>query len=166
MDKLILVIDDNDQTNVIEELVREADAQGINLTYRQFNVGSPNEPELLTAGKIDVDKVKAAYKERFKNHGLKFSMIVCDWDLSDPDTDGAELLRRLDTECFNHKTPRILYSSLLREKLEELMECKQNDLKVSVEYTSELNSADIDVVIMHFLKVHNKSKELLEIAAR
>lgn len=55
---------------------------------------------------------------------------------------------------------------MLREKLEELMEGKQNDLKVSVEYTSELNSADIDVVIMHFLKVHNKSKELLEIAAR
>ena len=119
MDKLILVIDDNDQKNVIEELVREAEKQGINLMYRQFNVGSPDEPGLLTVGKIDVDKVKEAYKERFKNHGLKFNLIVCDWDLSDPNTDGAELLRRLDSECFNHKTPRILYSSLLREKLEE-----------------------------------------------
>lgn len=127
MDKLILVIDDNDQTNVIEELVREADRQGVNLMYRQFNVGSPNEPELLTDGKIDVNKVKAAYKERFTKHGLKFNMIVCDWDLSDPDTDGAELLRRLSTECFNYKTPRILYSSLLREKLEEQLDKYDKD---------------------------------------
>lgn len=128
MDKLILVIDDNDQTNVIEELVREADESlGVNLSYRQFNVGSPNEPELLTDGKIDVDKVKAAYKERFKKHGLVFNMIVCDWDLSDPDIDGAELLRRLGTECFNHKTPRILYSSLLHEKLEEQLDKYDKD---------------------------------------
>lgn len=130
MDKLILVIDDNDQKNVIDELVREADKKGIcNLMYRQFNVGSPNEPGLLTAGKIDVNKVKSAYKERFRDNGLKFDMIVCDWDLSDDEIDGAELLRRMGTECFNPKTPRILYSSLLYEKLEEQLNKydKEND---------------------------------------
>ncbi len=122
MDKLILVIDDNDQSNVIEELVREAEKKGINLTYRQFNVGSPNELGLLSDGKIDVNKVKAAYKERFKDNGLVFNMIVCDWDLSDDEIDGAELLRQMSGECFSHKTPRILYSSLLKERLEAQLE--------------------------------------------
>ena len=114
---MILVIDDDDQSNVIEELVREADKKGINLRCCQFNVGSPKDPGLLTAGKIDVNKVKAAYKEKFKDKGLKFDLIVCDWDLGDPFIDGVELLRRLDTECFNHNTARILNSRLLYEKL-------------------------------------------------
>lgn len=129
MDKLILVIDDDDQKNVIEDLVREAKKKNINLMYRQFNVGSPKEPELMTDGMIDINKVKAAYKERFKNKGLVFNMILCDWDLSDEAIDGAELLRRMGSECFNPKTPRILYSSLLWQKIEEQLNKydKEND---------------------------------------
>ena len=129
MDKLILVIDDNDQKNNIEEMVREADKKGINLMYRQMNVGSPKKPEFLTDGRIDVNKVKAEYKKQFRANGLEFNMIVCDWDLSDEEIDGAELLRKLGNECFDPKTPRILYSSLLYEKLEEQLNRydKEND---------------------------------------
>lgn len=146
MDKQILVIDDDDQKNVIDELVREAEKKGINLMYQQFNVGSPNEPSLLTDGKIDVDKVKSSYKERFKKKGLVFDLIVCDWNLSDELIDGAELLRRLDTECFNHKTPRILYSSLLHEKLrEQLDKYYQGDAAIKdavVKYLASLINAN------------------------
>ena len=119
MDKLVLVIDDNDQSNVIRELERDAKKKGINLMCHQFNVGSPRESALLTEGKIDVEKVKAAYKKRFKDKGLVFNLILCDWDLSDEEIDGAELLRRMCNDCFSHKTPRILYSSLLKEMLEK-----------------------------------------------
>lgn len=129
MDKLILMIDDNDQKNVIKELVGNAEKKGINLMCHQFNVGSPNEPSLLTEGKIDANKVKSAYKERFKDKGLVFNMILCDWDLSDEIIDGAELLRKMGSECFNQKTPKILYSSLLWQKIEEQLNKydKEND---------------------------------------
>ena len=119
MDKTVLVIDDEDQQDDIRSLETLANRRGINLTCYQFNVGSQNEPDLLTAGRIDVDKVKAAYKERFRDRGIEFDMIVCDWGLSDEMIDGAELMRRLVRDCFSHKIPIILYSGLLKEKIEE-----------------------------------------------
>ena len=122
VDKTILVIDDNDQKNYLDRIAKVAGQSGINMIYKQFNVGSPNEPDLLTDGNIDVNKVKAAYKERFKNRGIVFNMILCDWDLSDEFIDGAELIRRMGNECFREDTPKILYSSLLREKLEEQLD--------------------------------------------
>ena len=122
VDKTILVIDDNDQKNYLDRIAKVAGQSGINMIYKQFNVGSPNEPDLLTDGNIDVNKVKAAYKERFKNRGIVFNMILCDWDLSDEFIDGAELIGRMGNECFREDTPKILYSSLLREKLEEQLD--------------------------------------------
>ena len=122
MDKTVLVIDDEDQQDDIKSLETLASRKGINLTCYQFNVGSQNEPDLLTAGRIDVDKVKIAYKERFREKGIEFDMIVCDWGLSDDYIDGAELMRRLVRDCFSHKIPIILYSGLLKEKIEEQLD--------------------------------------------
>ena len=120
MDKRILVIDDEDQLDDLKELETLAGRNGINLTCMQFNVGSPNEPGLLTNNMIDIEKVKNAYKERFK--GIEFNMVVCDWGLSDDFIDGAELMRRMVPDCFSVKTPRILYSGLLKEKIEEKLD--------------------------------------------
>lgn len=122
MDKTVLVIDDEDQQDDIRSLESLASRKGINLTCYQFNVGGQNEPGLLTAGRIDVDKVKSAYKERFRDRGIEFNMIVCDWGLSDEFVDGAELMRKLVGDCFSHKIPIILYSGLLREKIEEQLD--------------------------------------------
>ena len=129
MDKTVLVIDDEDQQDDIMSLETLASRKGINLTCYQFNVGSQNEPDLLTAGRIDVDKVKAAYKERFRDRGIEFNMIVCDWGLSDENIDGAELMRRLVGDCFSHKIPIILYSGILKQKIEERLDLydKNND---------------------------------------
>lgn len=122
MDKTVLVIDDEDQQDDIRSLEYLASRKGINLSCYQFNVGGQNEPGLLTGGCIDVDKVKSAYKERFRDKGIEFNMIVCDWGLSDEFIDGAELMRRLAGDCFSHKIPIILYSGLLREKIEEQLD--------------------------------------------
>lgn len=122
MDKTVLVIDDEDQQDEIKSLETMAARKGLNLTCYQFNVGSQYEPDLLTAGRIDVDKVKSAYKERFRDRGIEFDMIVCDWGLSDELIDGAELMRRLVRDCFSHKIPIILYSGLLKEKIEEQLD--------------------------------------------
>lgn len=135
VDKTVLVIDDNDQKNLLDRIANLARQNGINMIYKQLNVGSPNEPDLLTDGNIDVSKVKAVYKDRFKNKGIVFNMILCDWNLSDEFIDGAELIRRMGNECFKEDTPKILYSSLLREKLEEQLnkyDKDNNDAKESV----------------------------------
>lgn len=121
MDKIILVIDDDDQKDELRLLEAIARKRGINLTCLQFNVGSPNEPELLTNGHIDIAKVKAAYTSRFKDKGYVFNMVVCDWGLSDAEIDGAELMRRMGNDCFSPKTPKVLYSGLLNEKVEEIL---------------------------------------------
>ncbi len=126
MYKTVLVIDDEDQKDEIVSLEAMAKRKGIDLTCYQFNVGSQNEPDLLTAGRIDVDKVKSAYKERFRDRGIEFDMIVCDWGLSDELIDGAELMRRLVRDPISQKIPIILYSGLLNEKIEEQLDKYDN----------------------------------------
>lgn len=132
MDKKMLLIDDNDQKDVLNDIVDCAKSKGINLIYYQFNVGGHSEPDLLTDGAIDIHKVKVAYKERFKDKGIVFNLIACDWGLSDDNIDGAELLRQMGTECFEYDTPRILYSGLLREKLKERLDQYRDDNKDKV----------------------------------
>lgn len=156
MDKTILIIDDDNQHDSIAELEDAARKRGINLTCHEFNVGSPDEPELLTEEHIDVEKVKKAYKERFKDKGVVFNMIVCDWGLSDEYIDGAELLRRMGNECFKPKTPRILYSSLLNEKIEDQLKIykeHEEERESVVKYlVSLIRSNYLDFVERHRLK--------------
>ena len=161
MDKTILLIDDEDQRDVIEEWEFDARRQGINLTCMQFNVGSPYDTDLLTDGKIDVDKVKSAYKSRFKDKGYVFNMIVCDWGLSDEVIDGAELLRRMANTCFNEKVPRILYSGLLKQKIEEKLDQYDRGDDASKDSVVKYLASLINSKYLAFVERHNLKQTVL-----
>lgn len=120
MKKRVLIIDNEDQTDEIEKLIRDANNNGIKLECLQFNVGSTAETDLLTNGQIDIDKVVSEYKVRFK--GITFNLVACDWDLSDEKIDGVELIRQLTANKICHRISKMLYSGLLDEKLSEKLE--------------------------------------------
>lgn len=131
MTKRCIIIDNDDQSVVIEKLVRDAQSKGIQVECVQFNVGSTSENDLLTDGKIDIEKVVAEYKKRFK--GQTFHLAAFDWDLSDDSIDGVELMRLLVHNIRNiRNTPKLLYSGLLEEKLSaKLDDFKNNTLNKS-----------------------------------
>lgn len=149
MKKCILVIDDSDQSDVLENLALDAEERGIELEYYQFNVGGRLEPTLLTAeGKIDTEKVKEVFKNRFR--GKTFQLIACDWELNADDIDGVTLLRRIGRACYLEDTPRMMYSGLLNQKLlDALKRAKTGELKSDdfVQYIKNLvNSHYVDFV--------------------
>lgn len=113
--KNCLIIDNDDQTAEIEKLKRDGKARGISIECEQFNVGSTFDTELLTQGRIDIDKVVAAYKKRFRQQ--TFHIAAFDWDLSDDLVDGVELIRQLNHHKILRNTPKILYTGLLEDKL-------------------------------------------------
>ena len=91
MNKKCIIIDNDDQTEEIKKLVRDAKAKGVYIECEQFNVGSTFDNKLLTNGAIDIDKVVAEFNKRFKRQ--TFHLAAFDWDLSDPNIDGVELMR-------------------------------------------------------------------------
>lgn len=76
-----LIIDNDDQTEEIKQLVRDAKHQGIDLDCRQFEVGNTAFTQILSSGKIDIDKVEKEAKRRYKN--LEFDIIAFDYELDD-----------------------------------------------------------------------------------
>lgn len=118
MKKRCLIIDDQDQTEEIEKMIRDGKAMyGIDLECEQFNVGSTFLDEVLTEGKIDINKVVAEFKKRFK--GQTFQLAAFDRDLNDPNIDGVELIRQLTHHTNLKHTPKVLYSSDLEGLLSE-----------------------------------------------
>lgn len=115
MNKRCIIIDNDDQTEEIKKLIRDAKAKGISIECEQFNVGSTFDNDLLSEGAIDIDKVVAEYKRRFK--GVTFHLAAFDWDLSDAKIDGVELMRLLIHHKIFRNTPKLLYSGLLEDKL-------------------------------------------------
>ena len=113
--KTCLIIDDEDQSAEMESLIIQGKRKGIEIECHQFNVGSTFDTSLLTDNKIDIDKVISEYKQRFKQN--TFHVAAFDWDLSDENINGVELLRQFVAHGVLKYTPKLLYTGLLDEIL-------------------------------------------------
>jgi len=169
--KNIIIIDNDDQAEEINKLIRKAKAKGIAIDCEQFNVGSTFDNELLTEGKIDIEKVVSEFKKRFK--GQTFHLAAFDWDLSDDQIDGVELMRLFSHHKIFRYTPKLLYSGLLEDKLaSKIDEYKNNKLlkKDLLDRIKTLINADIkgfvprenyENIIIHILEETDETLDLI-----
>lgn len=130
LNKTILVIDNEDQQDVLNNLVKDAKKVNVILDYYQYNVGGALEPDVLDQdGNIDIDKVKSVYKYRFGKQ--RFDIIACDYDLGEDVINGVDLIRKMCLECFGAKPRILMYSGLLRVIIKDLVdkncEIRQDD---------------------------------------
>lgn len=118
MKKKCLIIDNDDQSQEIEKMIRDGkNKYGIELECEQFNVGNTAFDEVLTDGKIDPSKVISEFKKRFKNQ--TFHLAAFDRDLNDPNIDGVELIRQLTHYNQLKNTSKVIYSSDLEGLLSD-----------------------------------------------
>lgn len=118
LNKTLLVIDNEDQQDVLEGLVKEAQKVNVILDYYQYNIGGPLEPDVLDKdGNLDIEKAKSIYKDRFGKQ--RFDIIACDYYLDVENINGVELMRVMGVECFGPNPRILMYSGLLREVIKE-----------------------------------------------
>lgn len=160
MNKRCIIIDNDDQSEVIEKLVRDAQSKGIQIECVQFNVGSTSENDLLTNGEIDIEKVVAEYRKRFK--GQTFHLAAFDWDLSDDSIDGVELMRLLVHHKIFKNTPKLLYSGLLEEKLSAKLDDFKNDSLTKTELLNRIKIL-IKADIKDFVARENYEDDIIRI---
>jgi len=110
-----LIIDNEDQIDNFDTIIREGQQKNVKIECFQFNVGSPSRQDLLTDGKIDIEKVIPVIKSEFR--GITFDIIAFDWDYEDDSIDGVELIRQFTHYKIFPKTPKMLYSGLLKEQV-------------------------------------------------
>jgi len=120
MERSCLLIDNEDQSASIEEIEREAKKNSLIIKCHQFNVGSTMEPRFLTNNVIDTGKVTEEFNKQFSN--ISFDLIAFDWDLDDESINGVELIRIFQQEGIRRSTPKLLYSGVLKIKIEGLLE--------------------------------------------
>lgn len=123
-----LIIDNEDQSEEIEKLVRDAKNQGIELDCRQFEVGKTSYGEVLSLGKIDIEKVEKEAKKRYKN--IVFDVIAFDYELDDEDINGVELLRNFNKKRLFKHSPKLVYSGVLDNVLRDIIEPNLDILKI------------------------------------
>nr|WP_321411883.1 hypothetical protein [uncultured Allomuricauda sp.] len=175
-----LIIDNEDQTEEIEQLVRDAKHQGIDLDCRQFEVGNTAYTEVLSLGNIDIDKVEKEVKKRYKN--IVFDIIAFDYELDDEEINGVELLRNFNNKRLFRHTPKLVYSGVLDQVLKNIIEPNLGILKIDgqpdkavikqkglakikslIKYSVHeyLDRDDRDSIIIKFLKDDIQSTELI-----
>ncbi len=123
-----LIIDNEDQTEEIEKLVRDSRNQGIDLDCRQFEVGNTSYSEVLSSGKIDIEKVESEVKKRYKH--IAFDIIAFDYELDDEEINGVELLRHFNKKRIFKYSPKLVYSGVLDNVLKDIIEPSLDILKV------------------------------------
>ena len=123
-----LIIDNEDQTEEIEKLVRDAKHQGIELECNQFNVGNTAYSDILTNGFIDIEKVCREFKNKFK--GKYFDIIAFDWDLEDDNITGVELIRQFTSNRIARYSPKIVYSGVLDDVIKDIIQENLDLVKV------------------------------------
>lgn len=115
-----LIVDNEDQTEEIEKLVRDAEHTGIQLECKQFSVGNTGYSDILTDGLIDISKVVIEYKKRFNNH--YFNLIAFDWDLEDENITGVELIRQFTSNRIALFSPKMVYSGVLDDIIKRIVQ--------------------------------------------
>lgn len=160
-----LIIDNEDQTEEIEKLVRDAQNEGIELVCEQFSIGDPAYVEVLTKGAIDIAKVVAEYRRKF--NGDVFHLVAFDYQLEDV-INGVELIRQLKANRIFRTTPKIVYSGLMDEVLKSTIRDNTPDNAVTrikalvkngvLDYLERDNR---DIEIIHFFKANIESADLI-----
>lgn len=113
----VIIIDDEDQQDVIERLDSLAKKNRIEAEFLQFNVGSSFERMLLSNNKIDVEKVKTAFEERFRG---KIDLICFDYNLADERINGIDLLQNI--KPLRKNTSTLVYSGQLEFIIRDIIQ--------------------------------------------
>ena len=160
MIKTCLIIDNEDQneSGSIDELVKEAKKNGIAIECYQFLLGSSRRSDLLTKGKIDINKVIPIFKEEFR--GVSFDLILIDWDFEDGEDgiNGVELLRQFQHHKIRKTTPKMLFSGILKEEVESLCQEYKNG-KITFDKVWKQIKVLIEIDIIDFVDRTNYEKE-------
>lgn len=120
MVRTCLIIDDNDQTEELETLKRQAkNIHGIDLECHQFNIGNSSYSDVLTNGLIDKEKVASEFKKRFGKSN--FNIVALDYDLEDTNIKGTDLIRIFNHNGLLKNSPKFIYSGLLDNILKDII---------------------------------------------
>lgn len=112
IDRNLLIIDDEDQSEILKDIQNMAHQKGVNVRYLQYNVGSSEENNLFDSnGKLVKDKIIKRYKTLYSNEN--FDLIACDYDLGDEIIDGVEVLRSLEEYNVGRESAKMIYSGRL-----------------------------------------------------
>ena len=159
MEKRCLIIDNDDQSATIEKLIRDAQKKGIQLNCEQFNIGSTSYDEVLTNGRIDSEKVLKECKKNYRKRA--YQLIAFDWDLSDTQYSGVEIIRLFNHNKLFEGVPKLLYSGVLDEHLATVIDEFKNEKKSRNDLIAYLKVL-IRVDIVDFVKRDNYEQEILK----
>lgn len=161
-----LIIDNEDQAEEIEKLVRDCQYKGIDLECHQLNIGLSSFTDVLTNNLIDGDKVASVFKSRFGRRN--FNLVAFDYDLEDSNVKGTDLIRIFNHHKLLKKSPKMVYSGLLDDVLKDIIKDLSLD-KAVTKIKSMVRNKVIDYLdrdhrdaqILKFLNEDPVSSELL-----
>jgi hypothetical protein len=163
MERKCIIIDDQDQTSQIEEIVRLGKNKGIEIDCRQFNIGATFREDLLTGGKIDINKVIPAYGRAFG--GITFHLAAFDWDLSDENISGINIIQKFKEHRILPHTPKLLYSGLLKNEISSWVAKSRRGQMNASQIADNINTL-IRASVVNFVDRTGYEKEIITILSK
>jgi hypothetical protein len=148
MEKRCIIIDNEEQIASIEEIQRLGKAKGFTIICDEFSVGMLEKDEFFTDNRIDIEKViDQFYKE---HRGITYHLAAFDWDLGDEVINGVELIRKFQENKVLIRTPKILYSGLLKNEISSQLDKFNEDNKYKPTLIAWINTL-IKVDVRNFV---------------
>lgn len=120
-----LLIDDDKQDDIFPTIAEEGKKYDLEIKCLQFNVGNQERRDLLTKEEIDLDKVVSVFRNEFR--GINIDLIAVDWNLSSARINGPILINRFNESSLRVRTPKLLYSGVLKDEIEKIINNYRED---------------------------------------
>jgi len=122
MEKKLLIIDNEDLTEIIEEIAEIAKKKNIKISCFPLYVGLPEGNDTVDEnGRISTKLVHEKINREYGD--IRFHLVASDFDFNEKDAfDGVKMLSLLDSIRNTRKSHRLLYSSLLNDIVQEYLD--------------------------------------------
>lgn len=131
IDKVCIIIDDEDQKDVMDDLVHQAKGHQINLECVQLNPQEDKFYKEITDDNgdidqvIDLDKIIEELRTPKYLYRPSIAVLAFDYGLQDKVITGFEIIKKLRREKITKKKI-VLYSATIEKVIEDLMQDKVN----------------------------------------
>lgn len=146
MNYRLLIVDNDDQTEGIDEIQSLCKSKSFTIECHQFNVGLPDGRDVLDdEGKIDMKKVRLKFEKMYGRY--RFHMIIFDFKLNDDFVDGLTIIKALQGFNITKKAKKMLYSSELDNIVQGYLDrYKDNDSSFDATWSKFKMLIKLDII--------------------
>jgi len=164
MNYTLLIVDNEDQTDAIEEIYKLVQNKNFTIECFQFNVGLPDGRNVVNpdSGLIEKHQIIKEFNKMYLNR--RFDMIAFDYNLDDEKIFGTDVIKTFNGIAKTSRAKKVMYSAELVNIVQEVLEKYKEDQQFDPAWKSFKTLIQIE--IMDFCQRDTYEKNIVNLISK